>query len=132
MTQKQEVIDSSSHSEKRVTAGDEQDQEGEGDGLKHPDGQGVGFHVVDGDEGLVVLPRKRLTESQADGQAQGQARLHGGGHSGEPARLHAAPLQSLLDHTLYVFSVELLGHGGDDAAGPVAFKQRGGGRDESK
>ncbi|TNN48147.1 hypothetical protein EYF80_041665 [Liparis tanakae] len=57
VTQEQEVIDSSSHGEKRVTPGDQQDQEGEGDGSEHPDGQGVGFHVVDGDEG----PKPGLT-----------------------------------------------------------------------
>ena len=122
-TQKQEVVDSSGHSEERVTSGDEQHQEGEGDGLKHPDGEGVGLHVVDGDEGLVVLPHKLLTELEANAQAQCQAWLHSGGHSRELAGVHVAPLQSLLDHTLYVFSVELLGHHGDDATSPEACKK---------
>lgn len=122
MTQKQKVVDSSGHSEKRVTTRDKQDQEGEGDRLKHPDGQGVGFHVVDGDEGLVVLPHKPLTELKADAQAQGQARLHRGGHSRELDSIHVAPLQSLMDDTLYVFSVELLCHCGDDATCPVGGK----------
>lgn len=123
MTQKQKVVDSTGNSEKGVTTRDEEDQEGEGNRLKHPDRQGVGFHVVDGDEGLVVLPHKHLTELKADAQAQGQARLHSGGHSWELAWVHVAPLQSLLDHTLYVFSVELLGHCRDDATSPAAFKR---------
>lgn len=101
-----------------MTPRDQQDQKGKVNRLQHPDGKCVGLHVVDGDEGLVVLPHKPLTELQADAQAQGQAGLHGGGHSREPARVHVAPLQSLLDDALYVFSVELLCHCGDDATTP--------------
>lgn len=124
VTQEQKVVDTTGNGEKGVTARDEEDQEGEGDGLKHPDRQGVGFHVVDGDEGLVVLPHKPPTELQADAQAQGQARLHGGGHSGELAWVHVAPLQSLPHHTLDVFSVESLCHCRDDAASPARLKRK--------
>lgn len=63
-----------------MTTRNEQHQEGEGDGMEHPDGQGMGLHVVDGDERLVVLPHKPLTKLKTDTQAQGQARLHRGGH----------------------------------------------------
>lgn len=106
-----------------MTPRDQQDQEGKVNRLEHPDGEGVGLHVVDGDEGLVVLPHKPLTELQADAQAQGQAGLHGGGHGREPARVHVAPVQSLLDDALYVFSVELLCHCGDDATTPAREKK---------
>ena len=121
--QKQKVVHPSGHGEKWVTTGDEQHQEGEGHGMKHPDGQGVGFHVVDGDERFVVLPHKPLTELQADAQAQGQARLHRGGHSRELAGVHSTSLQSLLDHALYVFPVEVLCHRGDDASSPAAVEK---------
>lgn len=92
LTQKKKVINSSSHSQKRMATRDQQDQEREGDRVKHPDGQSVGLHVVDGDERLVVLPHKLLTELQADPQTQGHARLHSGGYSWELARVNMAPL----------------------------------------
>ena len=91
--------------------------------MKHPDGQGMGFHVVNGDERLVVLLNKPLTELKTDAQAQGQAWLHRGGHSRELAWFHTTSLQSLLDHTLYVFSVEVLCHCGDNATSPEVFER---------
>lgn len=106
-----------------MTPRDQQDEEGKVNRPEHPDGEGVGLHVVDGDEGLVVLPHKPLTELQADSQAQGQAGLHSGGHGREPAWVHVAPLQSLLDNTLDVLSVELLCHCGDDATTPAREKK---------
>lgn len=130
MTQKQELIDPSGHSQKRVAPGDQQHQEGEGERLQHPDGEGVRLHVVDRDEGLVVLPHKPLTEVQADAQTQSQAGFHGGGHGRELAGVHVAPLQSLPDHLLDVLSMEPLCHCGDDAATPATAAKivRGGDR----
>lgn len=124
MAQKQEVIDASGHSQKRVTPRDQQHQEGEGDRLQHPDGEGVRLHVVDGDEGLAMMPHKPLTEVEADAQTQGQARFHGGGHSRELAGLHVAPLQSFSDHLLDVFSMKPLCHCGDDTATPAGGDNR--------
>lgn len=120
MTQKQEVIDPSGHSQKRVAPGDQQHQEGEIERLQHPDGEGVRLHVVDRDEGLVMLPNKPLTEFEADGQTQSQAGFHCGGHSRELVGFHVAPLQSLPDHLLDVLSMKLLCHCGDDTATPAA------------
>lgn len=124
MAQKQEVIDASGHSQKRVTPRDQQHQEGEGDRLQHPDGEGVRLHVVDGDEGLAMMPHKPLTEAEADAQTQGQAGFHGGGHSRELAGLHVAPLQSFSDHLLDVFSMKPLCHCGDDTATPAGGDNR--------
>lgn len=124
VTQKQEVIDSPGDREKSVASRDEQNEEGEGKVSEHPDGQGVGFHVVDGDEGLPVLPHEPLAELKANTQAQGQAWLDGGGHCRQLPWVHPAPLQSLLDHTLNVLPVELLCHGGDDPSTSEVFQTR--------
>lgn len=105
-----------------MTTRNEQHQEGEGDGVKHPHSQRVGLHVVNGDEWLVMLPHKPLTELQTDAQTQGQARLHCGGYSRELAWPNTASLQSLLDHALYVFSVKVLCYSGNDATSPAVFK----------
>lgn len=102
-----------------MPARDEQHQEGEGDRLEQADGQGVGLHVVDRDEGRAVAPYETLAELQAHAQAQGQARLHRGGHGRQLAWVHAAPLQRLLDYMRDVLLVELLGHSGDDATRPT-------------
>lgn len=120
MTQKQEVVDPSGHSQKRVASGDQQHQEGEGERLQHPDGKGVRLHVVDRDEGLVMLPYKPLTEVEADAQTESQAGFHSGGHSGELAGVHVTPLQSLPDHLLDVLSMKPLCHCWDDTATPAA------------
>lgn len=119
MTQKQEVIDPSGHSQERVAPGDQQHQEGEGERLQHPDGEGVRLHVVHRDEGLAVPPNKPLAEVEADAQTQSQAGFDGGGHSRELAGVHVAPLQSLLDHLLDVLPMEPLCHCGDDTATPA-------------
>lgn len=107
-----------------MSAGDQQHQEGEGDGAEHPDGQGVGLHVVDRDERRVVAPDERPAEVQADSQAQSQTGLHGGGHGRQQARGHATSVQRLLNHALNVFFVELLRHWRDDAAGPAGTDRK--------
>lgn len=105
-----------------MASGHEQHQEGEADGLEHPHSQGVGLHVVDGDEWLVMPPHQLPSELKSDTQAQGQPGLHCGGDGGQLAWGHATPLQSLLDHTLNVLPVELLGHGRDDASSPAGLR----------
>lgn len=125
VAQKQEVIDSPSHSEERVASRHKQHQEGEADGLEHPHSQSVGLHVMDGDERFVVPPHKLPTELKANAQARGQTWLHRGGDGRELAGGHAAPLQSLLDHLLYVLSVKLLGHGRIDATAPAGLRVSG-------
>lgn len=122
VTQKQKVVDSSGNCEKRVASRYKQHQEGEWNRLEHPDSQGVGFHVVDGDEGFTVLPHKPLAEVEANTQAQGQTWLHSSSNSRQLPRVHLAPLQGLLDYTVDIVSVELLCDGGDDAATSKLFR----------
>lgn len=124
LTQQQEVADSSSDGQKGVTSRNEQHQEGEGKWVEHPDGQCMCLHVMDGDEGLVVLPHKPLCELQPDAQAQGQTRFHRGGHSSQLARLHAAAAQSLVDDALNILAVKLLSYSGNDPTSPEAMRRR--------
>lgn len=69
VTQKQKFIDSSGYCKKSVPPRNKEHEEGEWNMLEHPDSQGVGFHVVDGDEGPIVLPDKPLAELKANRQA---------------------------------------------------------------
>lgn len=75
-----------------------------------PDGECVSLHVMDGDEGFLVLADQAPAVVQPHAQAQSKPGFHCGGHGRKLGHRNAAGTKGLLNHSVDVFSVKLLCH----------------------